>query len=54
MKKINEIKAMSLAEVFANGMVVAFIEGNREIVKKNVQNQTVTATVSTLFIQVTI
>lgn len=39
MKKINEIKAMSLAEVFANGMVVAFIEGNREIVKKNVQNK---------------
>ena len=39
MKKVNEIKVMSLAEVMDLGLVVAFIEGNREIVKKNVQNK---------------
>jgi hypothetical protein len=39
MKHIAEIKAMSLAQVVENGFVVAFIEGNREIVKKNVQNK---------------
>ena len=39
MKKINEIKAMSLATVIEKNLVVAFIEGNREIVKKNVQNK---------------
>lgn len=39
MKKINEIKAMSLAQVIENNFVVTFIEGNREIVKKNVQNK---------------
>jgi hypothetical protein len=39
MRKIEEIKAMSLAQVTENNFVVAFIEGNREIVKKNVQNK---------------
>ncbi len=39
MKNVIEIKAMSLATVIEKNLVVAFIEGNREIVKKNVQNK---------------
>lgn len=39
MKQIDEIKVMNLAQIEANNLIIAFIEGNRELVKKNVQNK---------------
>lgn len=39
MKKLDLIKVENLATLLASGKKVAFIEGNRDIVKKNVQNK---------------